>query len=111
MKTFSIDYRSPPSGLGAIIDPDSDENGIIITYSGCGLEEDPNYTHTINFYDPAIEEDGWWGPIIPLLHQNLKSHGVTEVYDSEEGFNHPDKCDSRHHFKLQDWIDIVNRYC
>ena len=111
MKTFSIDYRSPPSGLGAIIDPDSDENGIIITYSGCGLEEDPNYTHTIHFSDPAIEEDGWWGPIIPLLHQILKSHGVTEVYDSEEGFNHPDKCDSRHHFKLQDWIDIVNRYC
>ncbi len=110
MKTFSIDYRSPPSGLGTIINPNSDET-ILITYSGCGLVDDPNYTHTINFYDPAIEEDGWWGPIIPLLHQILKSHGVTEVYDSEEGFNHPDKCDSRHHFKLQDWIDIVNRYC
>ena len=110
MKTFSIDYRTLPSGLGTITDTNSDDT-ILITYSGCGLVDDPNYTHTINFYDPAIEEDGWWGPIIPILHQVLKSHGVTEVYDSEEGFNHPDKCDSRHHFKLKDWIDIVNRYC
>jgi len=110
MKTFSIDYRSSPAGLGTITDTNSDDM-ILITYTGCGLVEDPNYTHTINFYDPAIEEDGWWGPIIPLLHQVLKSHGVTEVYDSEEGLNHPDKCDSRLHFKLQDWIDIVNRYC
>ena len=110
MKTFSIDYRSPPSGLGTITDTNSDDT-ILITYTGCGLVDDPNYTHTINFYDPAIEDDGWWGPFIPLLHQILKSHGVTEVYDSEEGFNRPDKCDSRLHFKLQDWIDIVNRYC
>ena len=110
MKTFSIDYRSPPSGLGTITDANSDDT-ILITYPGCGLVDDPNYTHTINFYTQLIQEAGWWGPIIPLLHQVLKSHGVTEVYDSEEGFNHPDKCDDRHHFKLKDWIDIVNRYC
>ena len=109
MKTFSIDYRSPPSGLGTITDTNSDDT-ILITYSGCGLVNDPNYTHTIHFSDPAIQEDGWWGPIIPLLHQILKSHGVTEVYDPEEGFNQYGPV-GRLHFKLQDWIDIVNRYC
>ena len=110
MKTFSIDYRTLPSGLGTITDTNSDDT-ILITYSGCGHVDDPEYTHTIHFSDPAIQEDGWWGPIIPFLYLILKSHGVTEVYDSEEGFNHPDKCDSRHHFNLKDWIDIVNRYC
>ena len=110
MKTFSIDYRSPPSGLGTIIEPNSDVT-ILITYPGCGLEEDPNYTHTIFLNDPATEDEGWWGPIIPLVQQILKSHGVTEVYDSETGFEYPDKCDDRLRFKLQDWIDIVNRYC
>ena len=110
MTYFSVDYRSPPSGLGQIVTPGSDDL-ILITYPGCGLENDPKYHHTIHLTHPDIKKTGWIGPVIPLLHQILKSHGVTEVYDSEEGFNRPDKCDSRLHFKLQDWIDIVNRYC
>jgi len=106
MKIFSIDYRSPPSGLGQIITPDSDDI-ILISFSGCGMKDDPSYSHTIYLDHPEVEETGWIGPVIPLLHQILKSHGVTEVYDSEAGFDHPEKCDSNFHFKLEDWIKIL----
>ncbi len=106
MKTFSVDYRSPPSGLGQIISSDSDDT-ILISYNGCGIPNDPNYSHTIFIDNPDIEEHGWIGPELPFLFQILKSFGIEEVYDSELGFEYPDDCDSRLHFKLQDWIRII----
>ena len=109
MKYFSIDYRSPPSGIGQIVDPESDEL-ILISCSGNGMKNDPNYSHTIHLDNPEVEETGWIGPIIPLLHQILKSHGITKVYDSEEGYERPDKCDSKLHFSLEDWIIILKSY-
>jgi hypothetical protein len=109
MTYFSVDYRSPPSGLGQIVTPGSDDM-ILVTYPGCGLENDPAYHHTIHLTHPDIEKTGWIGPIIPLLHQILSSLRVAEVYDVEEGYNHPDKCDDRHHFRLQDWIEILKSY-
>ena len=111
MKYFSIDYRSPPSGLGQIVNtnfPPIADHMILVSYPGCGMKDDPSYSHTIFIDHPECEEEGWIGPALPQLIQILKALGVTEVYDSEEGFNHPDKCDSRHHFKLEDWIKIVN---
>ena len=48
MRYFSIDYRSPPSGMGQIIDTQKPAkigdryNYILITYSGCGPAYDPD---------------------------------------------------------------------
>ena len=109
MKYFSIDYRSCPSGLGQIVNSKSANpySYILVTYPGCGLPDDPNYSHTFHIDTPEVREAEWIGPAIPFLHQILKSAGVTEVYDSELGCEHPDKCNRLLHFKLQDWIDII----
>ena len=109
MKYFSVDYRSPPSGLGQIVTPGSDDM-ILISYPGCGIPDDPHYSHTIHIDHPEVRESEWIGPAVPFLHQLLKSFGIEEVYDSEEGYNRPDKCDDRHHFKLDDCIDILKSY-
>ena len=109
MKRFSVDYRSPPSGLGQLISSDSDDI-ILISYPGCGIPDDPNYSHTIYINTPKVEEEGWIGPAIPFIHQLLKSFGIEEVYDSELGFDYPHDCDSEHNFKLQDWIDIMKSF-
>tara|TARA_Y100001938_G_C7870907_1_gene320226 strand:+ start:57 stop:386 length:330 start_codon:yes stop_codon:yes gene_type:complete len=108
MASFIVDYRSPPSGLGHIATPGSDDM-ILITYPGCGLENDPKYHHTIHLTHPDIEKTGWIGPVIPLLHQILKSHGVTEVYDTEEGYKQYGPV-GRLHFHLQDWIKILKSH-
>lgn len=109
MKTFSIDYRSPPSGLGQIISSDSDDI-ILISYNGCGIPNDPSYSHTIYIDHPEIEDQGWIGSKLPFLFQLLKSFGIEKVYDTELGFEYPNDCDSKHHFKLQDWIDIMKTF-
>ena len=85
MKHFSVDYRSPPSGLGQIISSDSDDI-ILISYPGCGIPNDPNYSHTIFIDNPEIEDQGWIGPELPFLFQLLKSFGIEKVYDSELEF-------------------------
>ena len=109
MKTFSVDYRSPPSGLGQIISSDSDDI-ILISYNGCGIPNDPSYSHTIYIDNPEIEDQGWIGPELPFLFQLLISFGIEKVYDSELGFEYPESCDSDLYFKLQDWIDIMKTF-
>jgi len=110
MKTFSIDYRSPPSGLGQIINtdfPPTPDHMILISYNGCGIPNDPSYNHTIYIDNPA---HGWIGSELPFLFQLLKSFGIEKVYDSELGFEYPDDCDSKHYFKIQDWINIMKTF-
>ena len=109
MMYFSVDYRSPPSGLGQIVNSISDDM-FLVSLPGCGMKDDPNYLDTYYLDHPDIEKTGSLKPIIPLLESILKIHGVAEVYDSEAGYDHPDKCDSRHHFKLDDWINILKSY-
>ena len=111
MNTFSIDYRSPPSGMGQIINPtlpNTPDNMILVSYEGCGSPGNPYYGGQIHFDNPEIEETGCLtSEVIDLLERHLVTNEVTEVYDSELGYDHPDKCDSRHHFKLKDWIEIL----
>ena len=109
MKYFSIDYRSPPSGLGQIVNTNSDDL-ILISYNGCGIPNDPNYSHTIYIDSPEIEDQGWIGPELPFIHKILKSFGIEEVYDSELGFDNPDDCDSEYNFKLETWIRIMKSF-
>jgi len=105
---FSIDYRSPPSGLGQIFDPtrpDTPENMILVSYDGNGNPSNPHYGGQIHL------KNIWEHPeSIDLLHQFLIDNEVCVVRDSEEGFNHPD-ISMNGIFDLEDWIKIIKSYC
>ena len=115
MKYFSIDYRSPPSGMGQIIDTQCIEmigdryNYILVTYSGCGSENDPSYILTAYFNSREVEERGWAGPIFPQLFQFLHDQGVTHVYDGELSYEE-EGADEDGYFLLDRWIEIMNSY-
>ena len=105
---FSIDYRSPPSGLGQIFDPtqsNESENMILVSYDGNGDPNNPHYGGQIHL------KNIWEHPEqIDLLRQFLIENEVCVVQDLEEGFNHPD--DSMDGiFDLEDWIKIIKSYC
>ena len=70
MKYFSIDYRSPPSGMGQVIDTTQPEtiidgngnevyNYSLVTYSGNGSENDPSYISTAHFSSQEAYDQGW----------------------------------------------------
>jgi len=113
MKYFSIDYRSPPSGLGQIIDTTQPEkigdqyNYILVTYSGNGPEQDDSYVLTAHFSSREAEEQGWAGPILPQLFQYLKNQGVTHVYDGELAYE-VEGADDNGYFPLDRWIEILS---
>ena len=113
MKYFSIDYRSPPSGLGQIIDTTKPEkigdrwNYILVTYSGNGSENDPSYIRTAHFSSQEAYKLGWAGPILPQLFQFLRDQGVTHVYDSELTYE-MEGADEDGNFPLDRWIEILS---
>ena len=123
MKYFSIDYRSPPSGMGQIIDTEKPTktlspvgtevyNYILVTYSGNGSEQDDNYILTAHFPSQEAEEQGWAGPIMKDLINYLRSQGVTHVHDGELAYHHEggDQEDFRGLFTLDRWAEIMMSY-
>ena len=104
---FSVDYRSPPSGFGQIIDPSQPMrisgnrwNSILIAFKDCGQRDDPSYRDT--YY---IDTENWRQIIIQTYHI-LKDHGVEEVWDTElyYEFSHwsfNGKFDLEHWYKLR----------
>jgi hypothetical protein len=120
MKYFSIDYRSPPSGMGQIIDTRKPKkvidrlgnevyNFTLVTYSGCGSENDPSYILTAHFSSREAEEQGWDGPILPQVFQFLRDQGVTHVHDGELSYEE-EGADEDGYFPLERWIEIVSSY-
>ena len=104
---FSIDYRSPPSGLGQIVIkglPKTADNMILISYDGNGCPDNPHYggqIHLKDIYENPTEID--------ILRQFLIDNQVESVCDIEEGFNRPD-ISMNGHFDLEDWIKIMKSY-
>jgi len=120
MKYFSIDYRSPPSGMGQIIEDTQPEtiidrsgnevwNYTLVTYSGCGPEQDPNYIRTKHFSSQKAEEEGWVGPILEEIIQFLRDQDVTQVYDGELSYEE-DGADEFGYFTLDRWAEIMRSY-
>ena len=113
MKYFSIDYRSPPSGMGQIIDTTKPKkigdryNYILITYPGCGSKNDPSYNLTKHFPSQEAEQEGWAGPILKDLLNYLHRVGVTHVYDSELSYEQQEWCDENGYFPLDRWGQIM----
>jgi len=115
MKFFSIDYRSPPSGMGQIIDTRKPEkignqwNYLLVSYSGNGMPHDPSYVMTKFFESAEAEDQGWVGPILKDVIQFLLDQGVTHVQDGElayeyEGGNEEDIWGL---FTLDRWAEIM----
>ena len=120
MKYFSIDYRSPPSGMGQIIDTTQPEqiqspwskpvwNYTLVTYSGCGPAHDPSYVITKHFPSQEAEEQGWAGPVLEDIIQFLRDQKVTHVYDGELSYEY-DGADDEGFFTLERWIEIMRSY-
>tara|TARA_A100001011_G_C14137885_1_gene768413 strand:- start:614 stop:997 length:384 start_codon:yes stop_codon:yes gene_type:complete len=120
---FSIDYRSPPSGLGQIIDTRKPEkvtdrmgnevwNYTLVTYPGCGSENDPAYILTAHFSSLDMSKlgtaEGWdlFVPVFEDLITYLRRVGVTYVYDIELAYEE-DGADDDGYFSLEKWVDIV----
>ena len=98
MVTFSIDYRSPPSGLGQIIHPNG--NMELIHYDGCSMN---NWDYTDDHYfDSDLETIEDWTPVFQLLREK----GVEKVYDSEMSFDE-DGFDKDQMTSLENWISII----
>ena len=112
MKYFSVDYRSPPSGIGQIIDtndglPWRDEGGKYHMILVCDIHKDdkdrpqhPDYIETLYFE---------WGDddyvVIDKLIDFLAEQGVTHVNDIErtssgEGYR---RRDSNGYLQLEDY--------
>ena len=114
MRYFSIDYRSPPSGMGQIIDDTQPEmignqyNYILIDY-GSDPCEDISYVMTKYFYSEQAEQEGWAGPVLEEIIQFLRDQKVTHVYDSELSYNH-EGADEDGYFTLERWEEIMMSY-
>jgi hypothetical protein len=121
MKYFSIDYRSPPSGMGQIIDttqpertqrPNGQEcwNYILVSYgSSEDFWWDSSYIGTKYFESEQAAQEGWAGPVFPQIFQFLRDSKVTHVYDSELSYEE-DGADDEGFFTLDRWIEIMRSY-
>ena len=118
---FSIDYRSPPSGMGQIIDttqpertqrPNGQEcwNYILVSYgSSEDFWWDSSYIGTKYFESEQAAQEGWAGPVLPQIFQFLRDSKVTHVYDSELSYEE-DGADDEGFFTLDRWIEIMRSY-
>ena len=121
---FSIDYRSPPSGMGQIIDttqpekvlrPDGQEcwNYILVNYgSSDDFHWDSSYLGTKYFESEQAAEEGWAGPVLPQIFQFLRDSKVTHVHDGELAYEYEggDQEDFHGLFTLDRWIEIMSSY-
>lgn len=117
MKYFSIDYRSPPSGMGQIIDTRKpkkvgDQYNFILVDYGSDPHEDISYVMTKYFYSEQADQEGWAGPIMTDIFQFLRDQKVTHVCDSELSYNHEggDQEDFHGLFTLDRWIEIMTSF-
>ena len=100
MVTFSVDYRSPPSGLGQIIHPNG--NMELIHSDGCSMDN-PRTVYTEDYYfDSELQSVEDWTPVFKLLREK----GVEKVYDSEMSFDE-EGFDKNLMTSLENWISII----
>ena len=113
MKYFSIDYRSPPSGMGQILDTEQprmigDKYNMILVDYGCDDHEDPHYVQTKYFHSEHAAQEGWAGPIINEIIQYLRDQGVSHVYDSELGYQMGmSQHLGFHYYPIDIWANII----
>ena len=116
MKYFSLDYRSPPSGMGQIVDTEQpkkigDKYNMILVDFGDNPHEDPVYVQTKYFHSEQAAQEGWPAPIMPEIIQYLRDQGVTHVYDAELSYDYPPTETPGGYFTLERWAEIMMKIC
>ena len=117
MKYFSIDYRSPPSGMGQIVSTTAPEilteidgskayNYTLIQY-GPDCRWDTSYVYNKMFETPTQDLTL---PVFNQIIQYLETVCVTHVYDSELSYEYEDDCDDQGHFTLDRWAEIIRSF-
>ena len=118
MKYFSLDYRSPPSGMGQIVDTEQPKkigdkyNMILVDYGNENWERWlwSHYVETKYFFSEQAAQEGWAGPVMPEIIQYLRDQGVTHVFDSELSYEF-DGADEKQHFPIDRWAEIMMQIC
>lgn len=105
---FSIDYRSPPSGVGQIVPEGSTQarDMTLITAGDDGPDNNPFYKETVYFPHNLWEEETR-GKARKFFENLFQKHNVDYVYDCEMECNfgvEPDM-DSNHSTGL--WLDTL----
>ena len=114
MKYFSLDYRSPPSGMGQIVDTEQpkmigDKYNMILVDYGCDDHEDPYYVQTKYFQSEQAAQEGWAGPVMPQIIQYLREQGVTHVFDGELKYEFSG-ADENGYFPIDRWSEIMMKF-
>ena len=113
---FSIDYRSPPSGMGQIIntelpsviteiDGSQAYNYTLIQY-GLNCRWDTSYVYNKMFETPTQDLTL---EVFNQIIQYLKEQNVTHVYDGELSYEY-DTDGEDGYFTLDRWADLIRRY-
>ena len=115
MKYFSLDYRSPPSGMGQIVDTEQpkkigDKYNMILVDYGDDTQEDPYYVETKYFFSNQAAQEGWAGPVMPEIIQYLRDQGVTHVYDGGLSYEYAG-ADDKGYFPIDRWTEIMMKFC
>ena len=114
MKYFSLDYRSPPSGMGQIVDTEQpkkigDKYNMILVDYGDDIQEDPHYVETKYFFSNQAAQEGSAGPVMPEVIQYLREQGVTHVYDGELKYEFRG-ADENGYFPIDRWAEIMMKF-
>ena len=114
MKYFSLDYRSPPSGMGQIVDTEQpkkigDKYNMILVDYGDDTHEDSYYVATKYFFSEQAAQEGWAGPVMPQIIQYLREQGVTHVYDGELKYEFGG-ADENGYFPIDRWAEIMMKF-
>lgn len=106
---FSIDYRSCPSGIGTIIDPD----GLtLVTSPDAGPQTfDEAYNIFGDQYKFVIHIDKIFGEDPQSAHKDLQTvltkSNISHVYDTELACEYPDM-NINGFFETNTWTSIIN---
>jgi len=115
MKYFSLDYRSPPSGMGQIVDTAQpkkigDKYNMTLVDYGNDTQEDQHYVETKYFFSNQAAQEGWSGPVMPEIIQYLRDQEVTHVYDGELSYEYVG-ADENGYFPIDRWAEIMMQMC
>lgn len=105
---FSIDYRSPSSGIGQII-PEGATHAkemILVKAGEDGPESNPHYKETLYFPHNLWEKDAF-SEAREFFETLFKEHNVEYVYDSEMEYNYDVLPDKGSNYSTDLWLDYL----
>ena len=114
---FSIDYRSPPAGMGQIVTPGApdvvDGKYNMINVGHHSALDGEYHTNDAYYVDEKvfITQDEWFNlDEMSDLYDYLVEQGVETVRDSEMSCDYPEHFDENGRIPLVDWIMLFKKY-